>query len=267
MSDVVLTHIGGPTVLIEFDGWRILTDPTFDPPGRRYPFALGSSSVKTTGPALSIEEIGPIDAVLLSHDHHADNLDANGRELLASVPIVVTTESGARRLGGDTIGLRPWEQTLIHRPSTSPISITATPARHGPRFSRAVVGDATGFAVQRPHDDRVAVWMSGDSVLFSGLREVAERLDVDIALLHIGAVRFPISGAIRYTMNAAEATRLIALLDPAVAVPVHHEGWSHFSEQTRAARGGLGDSTRIRWLPLGAPVTIPRSTIHRSTSA
>jgi L-ascorbate metabolism protein UlaG (beta-lactamase superfamily) len=34
MTEVRLTHIGGPTVLIEAGGWRLLTDPTFDPPGR-----------------------------------------------------------------------------------------------------------------------------------------------------------------------------------------------------------------------------------------
>ncbi|MFC4117332.1 hypothetical protein [Nonomuraea zeae] len=38
MTQVRFTHIGGPTVLIEFDGWRLLTDPTFAPPGRRYAF-------------------------------------------------------------------------------------------------------------------------------------------------------------------------------------------------------------------------------------
>jgi L-ascorbate metabolism protein UlaG (beta-lactamase superfamily) len=41
-----ITRVGGPTVFIELDGWRILVDPTFDPPGRRYRFALGTSSVK-----------------------------------------------------------------------------------------------------------------------------------------------------------------------------------------------------------------------------
>jgi L-ascorbate metabolism protein UlaG (beta-lactamase superfamily) len=33
-----ITHVGGPTVLIEVEGWRLLTDPTFDAPGRRYSF-------------------------------------------------------------------------------------------------------------------------------------------------------------------------------------------------------------------------------------
>ena len=74
-----ITRIGGPTALIEWEGWRILTDPTFDPPGRTYAFAPGDSSRKTTGPAIELDDIGPIDAVLLSHHHHADNLDDAGR--------------------------------------------------------------------------------------------------------------------------------------------------------------------------------------------
>ena len=90
-----LTHIGGPTVLIEAGGWRLLTDPTFDPPGRSYRFGWGTGSRKLAGPAIAAPDLGPIDAVLLSHDHHDDNLDPAGRALLPSLGTVVTTEAGA----------------------------------------------------------------------------------------------------------------------------------------------------------------------------
>jgi L-ascorbate metabolism protein UlaG (beta-lactamase superfamily) len=70
-----LTHIGGPTGLIEAAGWRILTDPTFDPPGQQYPFGAGATTTKVSGPAIAATDIGPIDAVLLSRDQHSDNLD------------------------------------------------------------------------------------------------------------------------------------------------------------------------------------------------
>src|SRR4051794_20083635 len=86
-----LTHIGGPTVLIEVGGWRLLTDPTFDPAGGSYRFGWGTGSKKLAGPAIAASEIGPIDAVLLSHDHHEGNLDAAGRELLPSADAVITT--------------------------------------------------------------------------------------------------------------------------------------------------------------------------------
>jgi L-ascorbate metabolism protein UlaG (beta-lactamase superfamily) len=98
MSEAKLTHVGGPTLLIEFDGWRILTDPTFDPPGGKYNFGWGTSSRKTAGPAIAAADIGPLDAILLSHDQHDDNLDAAGRKLLPSAATVVTTAAGARRL-------------------------------------------------------------------------------------------------------------------------------------------------------------------------
>lgn len=85
-----LTHVGGPTVLIELAGWRILTDPTFDPPGRRYTFGWGTSSRKLSGPTADADHLAPVDLVLLSHDHHADNLDEMGRRMLASATTVVT---------------------------------------------------------------------------------------------------------------------------------------------------------------------------------
>ena len=75
------TYIGGPTALFELNGLRLLTDPTFDPAGEEYPTGVYTLR-KTAGPALGPESLGRIDAVLLSHDHHHDNLDRGGRLLL-----------------------------------------------------------------------------------------------------------------------------------------------------------------------------------------
>ena len=108
-----ITHIGGPTVLIEVEGWRLLTDPTFDPPGRNYRFSLGIGSRKLAGPSVEPGELGRIDAVLLSHDHHDDNLDPAGRAMLPSAGVVVTTASGAKRLGGGARGLEAWQTTVL----------------------------------------------------------------------------------------------------------------------------------------------------------
>ena len=94
VSDVRLTHIGGPTVLIQFGGWRLLTDPTFDPPGQKYNFGWGTGSVKLAGPAVAASDLGPIDAVLLTHDHHDDNLDPGGRKLLPSADAVALIHLG-----------------------------------------------------------------------------------------------------------------------------------------------------------------------------
>ena len=94
MSIPRFTLIGGPTVLIEYSGFRLLTDPTFDEPGE---YKLPQVTLtKTTRPALSLADIEPVDAVLLSHDQHADNLDDAGREFLSKVPRVFTTVVGAK---------------------------------------------------------------------------------------------------------------------------------------------------------------------------
>jgi L-ascorbate metabolism protein UlaG (beta-lactamase superfamily) len=113
VTRIRVTHVGGPTVVIETQGWRILTDPTFDPPGRTYKFGWGSKSTKLSGPALAPDDLGPIDAILLSHDHHADNLDDAGRALLAAAPIVITTKSAARRFGSGVRGLNRWDVTRL----------------------------------------------------------------------------------------------------------------------------------------------------------
>ena len=58
-----------------------------------------------------------MDVVLLSHDHHADNLDDPGRALLPDVPTVVTTRSGARRLAARTpAGCAAGETTTLTAP-------------------------------------------------------------------------------------------------------------------------------------------------------
>jgi L-ascorbate metabolism protein UlaG (beta-lactamase superfamily) len=260
VPDVRLTHIGGPTVLIEVAGWRLLTDPTFDPPGRRYKFGWGTSSRKLTGPAISASELGPVDAVLVSHDHHDDNLDDAGRALLPSADVVVTTASGAGRLGGAR-GLEPWQSTRLEAEGRPAIEVTATPCRHGPPLSRPLVGDVIGFALRIDGERDGAIWITGDTVLYDGVREVAERVDVDTALLHLGGVRFPVTGPLRYTMTAKDAVELCELVRPRVAIPIHYEGWKHFQEKREEIERELAaapDEVReaIRWIPIGEPVEL-----------
>jgi L-ascorbate metabolism protein UlaG (beta-lactamase superfamily) len=251
---VRITHIGGPTALLEIGGWRLLTDPTFDDPGRKYNFGWGTSSRKVSGAAIASGALGPIDAVLLSHDHHDDNLDDAGRALLPSAGVVITTASGARRLGGGAIGLAPWEKTRLEAPGKSTIEMTATPCRHGPPLSHPLVGDVIGFAL----DD---LWISGDTVLYDGVRAVADRLEIATMIVHLGGVRFPVTGPLRYTMTAREAIELCRLIRPRLVIPIHYEGWSHFKEGRAEIERELESAPedirrRFRWLPIGETVDL-----------
>lgn len=251
-----LTHVGGPTLLIEVGGWRLLTDPTFDAPGRRYAFGWGTSSRKLDGPAVA--DVGPVDAVLLSHDHHGDNLDDAGRALLARVPRLVTTVPGTRRVGGT--GLKPWATTRLEAPGKPTITVTATPCRHGPPLSRPIAGAVIGFALtwEGQHD---ALWISGDTVLYGGVRAVVRRVPVDVAVLHLGAVGFPVTGPLRYSMTGEQAVTLCTALRPRVVVPVHYAGWAHFREgraEVEAAfrRAAPDVRDRVRWLEPGVAAQV-----------
>jgi L-ascorbate metabolism protein UlaG (beta-lactamase superfamily) len=261
VDGVRITHIGGPTVLLEVGGWRLLTDPTFDPPGRKYNFGWGTSSRKLVGPAVAASELLPIDAVLLSHDHHDDNLDAAGRALLPSAGAVVTTASGAKRLGGAARGLDAWATTALEAPGRPNIEVTATPCRHGPPLSHPIVGDVIGFALRWEGQEHGVLWISGDTVLFDGVREVGERLRVDTALVHLGGVRFPVTGPLHYTMTAGQALELCRLIRPRTVIPIHYEGWTHFREGREEIERELADSPQeirdsIRWLPIGEAVEL-----------
>jgi L-ascorbate metabolism protein UlaG (beta-lactamase superfamily) len=194
-----LTYIGGPTALLELGGLRILTDPTFDPAGGEYR-APSYSLHKTQGPAVRLESLGRIDVVLLSHDHHFDNLDTSGRELLARIDTVLTTRSAAERLGSRAKGMSPWTRTFA--PDGSVLRVTAAPARHGPVGGDR--GPVIGFVLHRPGDSKGAIYFSGDTVWYEGVAEVARAFRVDVALFYMGAARVAAAGPAPLTFTAAE---------------------------------------------------------------
>jgi L-ascorbate metabolism protein UlaG (beta-lactamase superfamily) len=255
VTNVRITHIGGPTTLIEFAGWRILTDPTFDPAGKRYFFGWGTTSKKTAGPSVSSDELGEIDAVLVSHHHHGDNLDPAGRALLPGWGITVTTMKAAEQLGGDSVGLKPWSTTQLEHPNKPTVTITATPCRHGPPGMDPITGPVVGFALTWDGQQNGALWVTGDTVLYPDLREVPRRIDIGSIVMHLGAVRFAyLTGPFRYTMDARESVELLELVDPAAVVPVHYEGWTHFKQGRDAAEPVLSASRfadRVHWIDPG----------------
>lgn len=254
-----VTYIGGPTALLEWGGVRLLTDPTFDPAGETYTTAVYTLR-KTHGPALAPEALGPVDAVLLSHDHHFDNLDHAGRAMLARAGAVITTAAGAERLGDRAVGLAAWEERDIMAPDDGVLRITATPARHGP--AHADRGPVIGFALAFRDEPDSTVYVSGDTVWYEGVREVSERFRVRAAILSLGAARVREVGPWNLTFTAEEAVQAARALPNATIIPVHFEGWEHFSEsraEIERAFRAAGLEQRLRWLTPGSPVDVPVS--------
>ncbi|HEY2164977.1 MAG TPA: MBL fold metallo-hydrolase, partial [Gemmatimonadaceae bacterium] len=132
---------------------------------------------KGVAPAVATESLGEIDAVLLSHDHHFDNLDRTGRSLLSLARLVLVPPAGAERLGAGATGLAPWENVTLDAPTDRRVRITATPARHGPAGGDR--GPVIGFLISdaSSNDARPAsIYVSGDTVWYEGIEEIARRL-------------------------------------------------------------------------------------------
>lgn len=255
---VSVTYIGGPTALIEMAGLRLLTDPTFDPAGSEYPTPVYVLR-KTQGPAVSAEHLGRVDVVLLSHDHHFDNLDRKGLDVAQSSPLVVTTAAGAGRLAAQAIGLAPWDSHRIPTRDGRVLTITATPARHGPADGDR--GPVIGFILALD-DESTVVYVSGDTVWYEGIEEVGRRFHPSVVMLFAGAARVREVGPAHLTFTADEAVRAARAFPDAVIVPLHFEGWAHFSESRQAIQRAFAAadlSARLCWAPAGSAVDLPRA--------
>lgn len=255
-ENLTITYVGGPTVLLEFGGVQLLTDPTFDPAGGEY--TMGPVTLrKISGPAIRPEELSPFDYVLLTHDHHADNLDRKGREVLANAKKVITTNEGAGRLGGNALGLSDWQSFDISGAGGRILRIVATPARHGPEGLHR--GPVIGFVVFLADSPDHAIYISGDTVWYDGVAEIARRYNIRVLILHLGAARVPVVGPYHLTMTAAEGVEAARAFANAAIVPVHFEDWAHFSEgrndvSREFASAGL--EGRLRWPKRGGEIQI-----------
>ncbi|MBR1201219.1 MULTISPECIES: MBL fold metallo-hydrolase [unclassified Bradyrhizobium] len=250
---ITITLIGGPTALIEIDGFRLLTDPTFDAPGD---YQLPHVKLeKLTGPALSAGDVGEIDAVLLSHDQHSDNLDHSGRDFLKEAKRVLTTEAGAKRLGGNAEGFAPWASTTLMKGGRT-LAVTATPARHGPAGIEPLSGDVIGFVLEPAKPGR-PVYVSGDTTWFDGVAEVARRFTCGVVLPFAGAAQT--RGPFHLTMDTNDTIETARAFADAVIVPVHTDGWAHFRQNAsdlRASFDTLGFGRRLRILAPGVATDI-----------
>jgi L-ascorbate metabolism protein UlaG (beta-lactamase superfamily) len=254
-SPVTVRLIGGPTALISYGGLELLTDPTFDPPGD-FP-RPGTDIVlhKLTGPAVSVDELPAIDAVLVSHDHHSDNLDNAGRAMLTRAGRVLTTGAGAERLEAAATGMEPGDSVELERPGGERVEVTAVRADHGPPEVAPKNGPVIGFVLRSP--GLPTVYVSGDNASVEVAREISrEHGPLDAAILFIGGAEVPEAwGDGAYlTLTPERAAEVARALEGASVVPVHQDGWAHLSfgpGDTIRAFEQAGVSDRLRPLAPG----------------
>jgi L-ascorbate metabolism protein UlaG (beta-lactamase superfamily) len=226
--DCSIAVLGGPTTVIDIAGRRIVMDPTFDPPGPH------DYLTKLTGPAVSADDLGQIDVVLISHDEHPDNLDDAGRQLAQAAPLIVSHPGAAGRFGPPAVGLQPWQSFYLPG-GPGRIAAQAVPAVHGPADGmRDMAGhvncEVTGFVLYGP--GLPTIYLSGDNASMSAIDEVADRIgDIDVAVLFAGAASVPTKERGRpLTLTSARAAAAAEVLGAKMVIPAHVDGWAHFSE-------------------------------------
>jgi L-ascorbate metabolism protein UlaG (beta-lactamase superfamily) len=246
-SQLGIPLVGGPTAILEYGGLRWLTDPALSPPGEY------GGLTKLTGPAFDITEHDPIDVVLLSHHHHSDNLDPAGTAFLPSATRVLSTTKAAEQLGGNVVGMEPWSEVELASPGGGSVKVTAVHAQHGPDGSDDIQGPVLGFVLSAA--DAQEIYVSGDNASRDVVRTIVEKTGrIEIAILNAGAVQLSKFDGAYLTLSADHAADVARILEARVVIPLHFEGWSHFTQganELTAAFSGNGIRDRLLMLERG----------------
>src|SRR4051812_42349757 len=129
-----LTFIGNATVLIRYGGVAVLTDPNFIHRGEDVPLGYGLSTKRLTDPAMELDDLPPLDLVVLSH-YHGDHFDRIAEARLDRALPIVTTPQAAETLthGGfrAAVPVETWQSHEIATPDGR-LRVTAMPGRHAP---------------------------------------------------------------------------------------------------------------------------------------
>jgi L-ascorbate metabolism protein UlaG (beta-lactamase superfamily) len=250
--------IGNATVLIRYGGLTILTDPNFVPAGEDVAIGYGMTTRRVLDPAMSFEELPAIDAVVLSH-FHGDHFDRIAEERLGrSIPIITTPGAAdqlAERGFRATAPLETWESTELVGSLTT-CTITAMPGQHATGPAEFVLPEVMGSILEfrngEAADPLLRVYLSGDTVMYEGLRSIAEReATVDLAFLHLGGTRVM---GLTVTMDADQGVELLETIRPRLAVPIHTDDYEAFKSPLsdfRRAVEAAGLSDHVRYLERG----------------
>ena len=265
--------IGNATVLIKYAGFTILTDPTFIHRHEKVPLGYGLDTTRLTNPSMEINQLPPLDLVLLSH-FHGDHFDQVAiHELDKSLPIVTNSHAADElsiRGFTNTKKLEIWENIAFNNNNVE-LQITATPGRHGPfpvaMFLPKVMGSILDFKRKGDRNDSNStstsnsnqlfrIYITGDTTVFDDIKEIPKRYpNIDLALLHLGGTTIM---GIMLTMDAKEGLEMFNIVNPKKAIPIHYNDYDVFKSpiedfQTKVKEAGIED--RVFYLNHGETYT------------
>ena len=221
-SQVTLAWLGHSTVLINFLGVTILTDPVLFPRiGIRLP-GVTIGPKRLTAPALEFHELRKINVILLSHAHF-DHIDLRTLRCFDQATRVITARATSdllRRARFREITELNWGQSRTVKTATSEIEITAFPVKHwGARKQRDTYRGYNGYLIESRSRGRRRIIFAGDTAMtenFAGLRRHGA---MDIAIMSIGAY----NPWIHSHCTPEQAVQMANAAGARFIVPVHHQ--------------------------------------------
>lgn len=253
--------IGTATVLLSYAGFTILTDPNFLHQGEHVHLGYGMRSERKTNPAIDIEQLPPLDFVLLSHLHedHFDRVVI--KKLDRFVPIVTTPKAAdtLKKKGfGKTYPLKTWEKLTIIKGENF-LRITSMPGQHAPGplsfLLPPVMGSMLEF--QTPAEEtKLRLYITGDTLLYKRLKEIPRRFpDIDLALLHLGGTKIM---GVMLTMDSKQGVEAMKIVAPHTSIPIHFNDYPIFTsplEDFRKEVQAANLTNRVHYLNAGETYT------------
>lgn len=255
-----LLFVGTATVLLRYAGFTILTDPNFLHQGEHVHLGYGLRATRRTNPALEIEQLPPLDFVVLSHLHedHFDRVAA--AKLNKNLPIITTHHAAASLNQKGFVSLQAldtWETISVTK-GEARVSITAMPGRHGPGILSALLPPVNGSMLEFYSEDQQTfrLYITGDTLIYEDLKEIPKRYsDIDLALLHLGGTKI---FGILLTMDAKQGVQAIQIIAPRLSLPIHYNDYTVFKsplEDFKQAVTEAGLDDRVQYLSHGETYT------------
>jgi L-ascorbate metabolism protein UlaG (beta-lactamase superfamily) len=252
VATVTVIRVVHSSVLIDFDGSKVLTDPWFS---ERFGYYHGEPY------GVTLENLPHLAGVVVSHGHY-DHYDMQAFRAYPDKQVPLAVKRGIAKTAlkagfTNVIEMDAWETTNF-----GPVTITATPGKHGvPEITYLLqAGGAT-------------VYFGGDTLLIPELSEIGKRFrQVDVALLAINGLRIRPAGNRKVVMDAKDAAELCRILQPRYAVPIHYSftggaimdtlilkyagSPSALTQEFQQATASLSPNTSVRVLAPGEPLVI-----------
>jgi L-ascorbate metabolism protein UlaG (beta-lactamase superfamily) len=218
-AQLTLAWLGHSTVLINFFGVTILTDPVLFPRiGIRLPiFTIGPK--RLTAPALNFHELPKIHIVLLSHAHF-DHLDLQTLRLFPESTSVITARATSDLLKGTRfcdVAEIDWGESQSLNTAAGEIAITAFPVKHwGARMRRDTHRGYNGYLIERSGR---RIIFAGDTAMTGNFAKLRRHGPIDVAMMSISAY----NPWIQSHCTPEQAVEMANAAGARYIVPVHHQ--------------------------------------------